>query len=258
MLPATKKMKLLNDLKSYKKKYVNDKYLDLDESATRLMINEFLTTILGFAPLDEVKTEYMIRGTYADYVVQTKGRRHFLVEVKAMSIELSDKHLRLAINYAANEGIDWALLTNGRNFDLYRVYLRDKIESKLVFSINLGEDIKTAAEGVQYLTKTSIEKGGLADLWNRISALDPGNVAGLLYSKAIINILKKELKKKYKTNFKEEDIMLSVTRIIEDAIFDFKPVKEKKPNLKLKSKKEEAIPSEPVTHPAIDLNLPSS
>jgi len=78
----------------------------------------------------------MIKGTYADYVIQIKGVRYFLVEVKSLSLELSEKHLRQAINYGANEGIEWALLTNGRQFELYRVLFNKPIEGKKVFSIS--------------------------------------------------------------------------------------------------------------------------
>jgi hypothetical protein len=106
MLTKSKKNKLFVALKEYHKKYLKNNITDLDESGTRLMINSFLTEVLGFAPIEEVKTEYMIRGTYADYVIQTKGVRHFLVEVKSLSLALSEKHLRQAINYGANEGIE--------------------------------------------------------------------------------------------------------------------------------------------------------
>jgi hypothetical protein len=34
--------------------------------------------------------------------------------VKALSFDLSEKHLRQTINYGANEGIEFALLTNGK------------------------------------------------------------------------------------------------------------------------------------------------
>src|SRR4051812_18270218 len=104
MLTPSKKSKMLNELKHYKKKFI-DRNSELDESGTRLMVNSFLTDVLGFTPIEEIKTEYMIKGTYADYMVQTNGIRHFLVEVKALSLELSDKHLRQTINYGANEGI---------------------------------------------------------------------------------------------------------------------------------------------------------
>ncbi|EKD49815.1 MAG: hypothetical protein ACD_63C00040G0001, partial [uncultured bacterium] len=153
MLTSSKKKKLLSALRSYHKKYLSDKFADLDESGTRLMINMFLTDILGYASIEEIKTEYMIRGTYADYVIQVKGERSFLVEVKAFSLNLSDKHLRQATNYGANEGIEWTLLTNGRNFDFYKIIFNKPIEIKKVFSIDLNDHLKLKeyAEVLQYL-----------------------------------------------------------------------------------------------------------
>ena len=66
MLTKSKKSKLLGALKTYNKKFLRGKLVELDESGTRLMINSFLTDVLGFAAIEEVKTEYMIKGTYAD------------------------------------------------------------------------------------------------------------------------------------------------------------------------------------------------
>lgn len=69
MLNKSKKQKLITSLISYERKFLNNKITELDESGTRLMINDFLSNVLGYAPIDEIKTEYMIRGTYADYVI---------------------------------------------------------------------------------------------------------------------------------------------------------------------------------------------
>ncbi len=88
-LSSAQKSRFISLIKKFRKKYLSGKYSELDESATRLMVNEFLSGILGFTSIDEIKTEYMIRGTYADYIIQLKGKRYFIVEVKAMSIELS-------------------------------------------------------------------------------------------------------------------------------------------------------------------------
>jgi hypothetical protein len=229
MISNDKKAALLADLKNYKKNYLQEKYLQSDESSTRLMINHLLTSILGYKPLDEVKTEYMIKGTYADYVIQLDGDRPFLVEVKAMQFELSDKHLRQAVNYAANEGIEWILLTNGKDFQLYKVIFGQPIDSKLVFDLRLMEDdLKTACEFFQYLTRAAVLKNGLAYLWNRFSALSPHSLASFLYSSKIIAILKKELKEKYETTFDEEDIINALTNVIEEKVEGVKPMKEKK------------------------------
>ena len=216
---------LLSALKRYKKRYLGEKYSELDEAATRLMVNAFLTDLLGFASLDEIKTEYMIKGTYADYVIQIRGKRYFIIEVKKLPTELSQKHLRQAVNYAANEGIDWALLTNGKNFDFYKILFNKPIESSRVFSIDLSDEskLKSAAECLQYLTKPLILKKGLDYLWNKVSALDPINLSRLLYAKPILRRLRRQLKRTYKAKFSDEEITVALTRIIEDKVEGVKP-----------------------------------
>ncbi|MCU0422496.1 MAG: type I restriction enzyme HsdR N-terminal domain-containing protein [Bacteroidia bacterium] len=233
MLTKNKKIKLISQLKAYYKQFLNSKRDELDESGTRLMINEFLTNVLGFISIDEVKTEYMIRGTYADYVIQTKGIRHFLVEVKSLSLNLSEKHLRQTINYGANEGIEWAMLTNGKQFDFYKILFQKPIESRLVFSLNLDDATshKTCAEILQYLHKDAITNNGLDKLWQKTIALDPKNVAGLLYAKPVTNFIRRALNSKFKHKFTEDEIETAINHVIQDAILidDIKQLKEYKP-----------------------------
>lgn len=243
MLTTSKKTKLLNAVKVYNKKYLHGKITELDESGTRLMINAFLTDVLGFIPIEEVKTEYMIRGTYADYVIQTKAVRQFLVEVKALSFALSDKHLRQAINYGANEGIEWALLTNGKCFEFYKILFNKPIESRKVFSLDLSDtsQLKNCVEVLQYIHKDSIANKGLSLLWNKTCALDPLNVAGLLYATPVTNFIKRVLKTKFKSKFSDEEIQASISRIIHEPI-PLENVKQAKTSkIKRKSVKEKTV-----------------
>jgi hypothetical protein len=235
MLTSAKKEKLLYALKSYSKRFLNGKMTELDESGTRLMVNTFLTDVLGYIPIEEVKTEYMIRGTYADYVVQLGGVRHFLVEVKALSFVLSDKHLRQAVNYGANEGIEWALLTNGKCFEFYKILFNKPIESRKVFSFDLSDSsqIKESVEVVQFIHKESLAKNGLKILWNKSCALDPLNIAGLLFAAPVSNYLKKTLKNKFKVRFTDDEIWASLNRIIHERI----PLESVKPAQTTKRKK---------------------
>jgi hypothetical protein len=216
MLTKSKQQQLLTSLKEYHRQYLKKANPDLDESATRIMINSFLTEVLGFTPIEEVKTEYMIRGTYVDYVVQLKGVRHYLVEVKAFPLTLSEKHLRQAINYGANEGIEWALLTNGKQFDFYKILFNKPIEERKVFSIDLSDPskLKESIEVIQYLHKLSVSNKGLDALWSKSVALDPTTVAGLLLNKPIVNFMKRALNKKYKNRFSDEDVIASLKRVI--------------------------------------------
>lgn len=220
MLPTHKRTKLQQAVKLYVKKYLPSNMTELDESGTRLMINSFLTEVLGYSPIEEVKTEYMIRGTYADYVIQTRGVRQFLVEVKALSFSLSDKHLRQAINYGANEGIEWALLTNGRCFEFYKILFNKPIESRKVFSFDLSDpsQLKSCVELLQYLHKDAVTNKGLPLLWNKNCALDPLTIAGLLYAAPVTNFLKRTLKAKFKSKFSDTEITSSISRVIHEAI----------------------------------------
>lgn len=243
MLTSSKKSKLLNALKAYKKKFLDRNLKELDESGTRLMINTFLSDVLGYLPIEEIKTEYMIKGTYADYVIQTGGVRHFLIEVKALSFQLSDKHLRQTVNYGANEGIEWAILTNGKQFDCYKILFNKPIESRKIFSVDLSDTsaIKTAANHLQYLHREAILKKSLKFLWNKCEALHPENIAGIIYSKEVINVIKKLIKSKYGEKCDDEELVKSLNRIVCEK-FDpllIKPYKsskvDKKPKKLLKN-----------------------
>jgi hypothetical protein len=217
MISSSKSEKMLLALKDYKKRYLTKDLSDLDESGTRIMINTFLTSILAFQELEEIKTEFMIKGTYADYIVQTGGKRHFLVEVKAFSIDLSDKHLRQAVNYGANEGIEWAMLTNGRVFQVYKIIFEKPIKEELVFEVDFTSeeyDIKAAHELLMYFHKDAIIKDSLEILWSRCAALEPIGLAGLLFSPQVVGFLKKELRAKYDAKFEDEEILDALTEVV--------------------------------------------
>lgn len=158
----------------------------------------------------------MIKGTYADYMVQTKGVRHFLVEVKAFSLALSENHLRQAINYGANEGVEWALLTNGKQFEFYRILFNKPIESRKVFSIDLTDPVqlKKAGETLQFLYKDSVNDKGLDVLWNKTVALDPKNLAGLLFHDPVTGYIRKTIKAKYKYAFTDDEIEGALRHLI--------------------------------------------
>jgi hypothetical protein len=149
--------------------------------------------------------------------VQTGGKRHFLVEVKAYSIDLSDKHLRQAINYGANEGIEWAMLTNGRVFQMYKILFEKPIREELVFEIDFTSeeyDVKAANELLTYFHRDAIVKDSLEMLWSRCAALEPVGLAGLLFSPQVVGFLKKELRAKYDTKFEDDEILEALTEIV--------------------------------------------
>lgn len=232
-------------IKLYCKKYIHANHGDLDESGTRLLINSFLSDVLGFLPITEIKTEYMIKGTYADYMVQVGGVRHFLVEVKASGLKLNENHLRQTINYGANEGIEYALLTNGKCFHLYKILFAKPIDSKLMFAIDLtdAEHMKGSIELLQFMHRDSVVKKGFDILWNRTVALQPNHIAGMIYADNVVNFIRKTLTNKFKIKFSPEEVEKAIGRMIAEKI-DLTTVKQIKSKPKAKKLPKAAAPVE--------------
>ncbi len=223
---------LREQLKVYKRKYLRKEFTTLNEADTRIMTNSFLTEILGYRELEEIKTEYRIKSEYADYVIQLKRKKHFVVEVKSIELDLNEKHLRQSLSYAANEGIDWILLLNGREIQLYRVNFGKPISTTLIFKIDFmnSEDLRKAPELLWNLTKRAIEKGELETFWKRTTALEPVNLAKLVYSEEIVRRLRNDLKEQTGIYFQMEDVAASLAQIISDKV-EFP-----KPRLRIKKK----------------------
>lgn len=220
MLSTSKQQKLHAAIKNYRKQFLNTGLTELDESGTRLMINSFLSDVLGYKQLEEIKTEYMIKGTYADYVIQVNKTRHFLIEVKALSFELSEKHLRQTINYGANEGIEYVLLTNGKHFEFYKIIFDKSISSRLVFTVDLTDvnELKDATNYLQHLHKDSVVKNSFKPLWNECEATDPYNIAGIICSDPVVKAIKKLIKNKYNEKCEDEIILNAVYKIVADKM----------------------------------------
>lgn len=238
---ATEKQlqELRGKLKDYKRKYLKKEFSSLDESATRIMTNNFLTEILGYQELVEIKTEYRIRSEYADYVIQLKRKKHFVVEVKSIGLDISEKHLRQSLSYAANEGIDWILLLNGREIQLYRVNFGKPVTTTLIYKLDLlnTDDFKKCPELLCNLTKRSVERGELETFWKRTNALNPENLAKILYSEEIVKRLRNDLKEQTGIYFQVEDVAESLLEIIAEKVEFPKP----RLRIKKQTKKQESI-----------------
>lgn len=199
---------LRSRLKDYTNRYLRKEFSKLDEAATRIMIDNFLTEVLGYKELIDIKTEYRIRGEYADYVIQTGRKKQFVVEVKSIQFDLNENHLRQSLNYAANEGIDWILLLNGRQLELYHVSFGKPVSCSRVFSINLLDkvEVKKTPEMLVYLTKKCVVKNELDSYWKRTSAITPENFAKSLYSEEVARIVRNDIKNETGIYFQIDDI----------------------------------------------------
>lgn len=226
MATEHQRLQLEKRLREYRKKYLTKKAnMELDESATRLMVNYFLTGVMGYVELDDIKTEYNIRGEYADYVIQLARKKHFVIEVKSIQIDLNDRHLRQSTSYAANEGIDWILLFNGKQIQLYRVIFAKPISVHKVFDFDLSElsNMKSAAEHLVHLTKPSVTKGEMEMYWKRFDALTPSSLIKTIYTADVIKAIRLKLKKSSGINFDQNDVLDAVHELVVKSCDAVKP-----------------------------------
>jgi hypothetical protein len=219
------RQQLLVKLKEYRRKYFRKQFSDLDESATRLMVNAFLTEVLGYKELDEIKTEYNIRGEYADYVIQLNRKKHFVIEVKSIQLDLNERHLRQSLSYAANEGIDWILLFNARQIQLFRVIFGKPISVKPVFNFDLSDNkqLKLAVDNIVMLTRKCVEKKELEEYWKRFDALNSKNLAKVLYNTDVVNYLRRKLKSSTTLYFSNDDVADALYDVITQSVEMTKP-----------------------------------
>lgn len=217
MATENQRAQLEKRLREYRKKYLTKKQnLDVNESATRIMVNYFLTDVLQYLELEEIKTEYSIRGEYADYVIQLKRKKHFVIEVKSIELDLNERHMRQSLQYAANEGIDWVLLFNGKQIQLYRVIFGKPLTNKKVFDIDLADltQMRKASEELVALTKPAVLKGELEAHWKRFDALTPASLVKTIYSADVINSIRLKVKKQSGINFDNAVVLDAVHNLI--------------------------------------------
>ena len=67
---------------------------DINEADTVTIVTDILAGVFGFDKYTEITSEHAIRGTYCDLAVKIEGKLKYLIEVKAIGLELKENHLR--------------------------------------------------------------------------------------------------------------------------------------------------------------------
>jgi predicted type IV restriction endonuclease len=171
---------------------------DVNESDTAAIVADLLAELFGYDKYHEVTSEHMIRGTYSDLAVTIEGKLRLLVEVKAIGLDLKEKHLRQAANYAANQGCEWVALTNGVIWQVYRMDFGQHIKEELVLEVNLLElNLREAAalDCLYLLTREGLMKGALPDYYVHKQATNRFVLGALIVSDPVVAVIRRELKK---------------------------------------------------------------
>lgn len=170
---------------------------DANEGDTRMLVNRMLTDVLGYDEFSELTTEYQVKGEFADYGIRIDRDLVAFVEVKRVATKLGAKHLRQAEMYAVNEGVEWIVLTNGADWRAYHLTGGLPVEIDLALEVNLvGEETLGQKAGqLFYLSRESLKRRQIDELWKARRATSPKSLATVLGSDTVTDAIRKELKR---------------------------------------------------------------
>ena len=208
-----------NNIKRALNKYlphlISGKEQNLNEADTVIRIIKIFEDVFEYDVLSEITKELQIRDRYVDIAVKLNGVIKLLIEVKAAGIELNDKHIEQAKNYAANGNYRWVLLTNGTAWKLYHLTFEEGIEDEKVFSIDLTKDtIDDAIKCLSLLSRESVSKNGLDDYWTKYTALGPESIGKALFSEETLWEMRKVIRKRESFLVDIEDLATALQNML--------------------------------------------
>jgi predicted type IV restriction endonuclease len=172
---------------------------DVSEADTVTIVKDVLSEVFGFDKYAELTSEHSIRGTFCDLAVKIEGKLAFLIEVKAIGLELKDSHVKQAVDYASNQGCEWVVLTNGIDWRLYHVLFKKPIDKQEIAHFNLltarakNED---DLEKIYLLTREGFTKSSLADYRDRKDATSRFMLAAIiLNSESVQSAIRREIRR---------------------------------------------------------------
>jgi predicted type IV restriction endonuclease len=181
---------------------------DANEGDTRLLVTDFLCEGLGYDKYEDLTTEYLVKGEFADYGVRIDKQLVAFIEVKRCSQKLGLRHLRQVQMYAVNEGVEWMILTNGQVWQVYHMTGGLPVVVDLALEVDLlGEDpLAAKADALFYLSKDAFKRRLIDELWKARAATSPRALAQVVLSEVVLEAIRKEVRRQSSHNAEAKDL----------------------------------------------------
>lgn len=147
----------------------------MDEQNTKAKLIRPLIELLGWDVFSsEVELEYSMQigrgNTRADYALLLEGAPVVFVETKGCDTSLTDSNRSQLKSYMRQTGVDWGLLTNGREFEI----LKRRTDSNRPDEVTLGtpslDELVEEYELLELLSKELVESGEADRIAERMEA----------------------------------------------------------------------------------------
>ena len=197
-IPRRVEDRLIAGLKKYQPVLALAKSRDVNESDTVTILNDLLADVFGYAKYFEITSEFAIRGTYCDLAIKLDGKLTALIEAKAIGHDLKDNHVKQAIDYAANQGVDWVVLTNAAHWRIYKVIFGKPIDQELVCEfdfLSLNPKDEAHLQFLYLLTKEGWARSAVVEFSEQRQALSRFFIGATLLSEPVLAVIRRELKR---------------------------------------------------------------
>lgn len=195
-IPAKVCARLIEGLKRFQPVVTSAQTRDLNEADTSRIVTDVLADVFGYDKYSEITSEFSIRNTYCDLAVKLNGKPKLLIEVKAVGIELKDNHIKQAVDYAANQGMDWVVLTNGVIWQVFKIIFGKPVDKEEVVSFNVTELNPKSDSDIEMLfllAKEGLTNSALAEYHAQVKAVNRFTLSAIIQSDPITKSLRREL-----------------------------------------------------------------
>jgi hypothetical protein len=171
---------------------------DVSEADTVTVVKDVLAELFGFDKYTELTSEQQIRGTFCDLAIKIDNKIRVLIEVKSAGTVLNDAHLRQALNYGSNQGIEWVVLTNAVVWQLHKIAFTQPIASELVATLSMetAHPQKEEMQQVMYLfSREGLVANALSDYHERSLLVNRYVIGQILQTDVVANLVRKELRR---------------------------------------------------------------
>lgn len=217
----------LSKLKKFADVFKAARERNADESNTVMYLIKFFEEVLGYDPLTgEITTEIPIKERYCDFAIVLDGKTddgkpkpEFLVEAKAAHVKtLGEKHIEQAENYASRAPVNWVLLTNGVEWQLYHLTFDNGIQPDLVFKLDYLETLATDPDLVwdtlSVLAKSSVQENSLETYYEQQKLLSPKTIVATLVGEEVLMKVRQELNRKAPARLELKDVFHAVVQVL--------------------------------------------
>ncbi|MDB5325754.1 MAG: type restriction enzyme terminus family protein [Phycisphaerales bacterium] len=184
---------------------------DVSEADTVTIVKDLLSSVFGYDKYAELTSEHAIRGTYCDLAVKLNDKLVQLIEVKSAGTPLDDRHVKQAVDYASNQGVEWVVLTNASVWRLYQVIFAKPIDKRLILEIDitaLDARKEDQLEKLFLFSKEGFTRGAHTELRDRQDATSRYLLAALLIENdSVIAAIRRELRRVVDVLVDDEDVV---------------------------------------------------